>query len=100
MKAALSALALAFGLAGCGTIGWFPPIAPEQPPAGTCDARHLSRLVGRPGTPELGAEAQRRSGAARLRWIRPGDMVTMDLSPQRLNIHLDAQNRVDHFACG
>jgi peptidase inhibitor I78 family protein len=94
-------LALALALAGCGTtIQWFPPIAPEQAPEGTCDPRHLSRLVGRPGTPELGAEAQRRSGSARLRWIRPGDMVTMDFSPQRLNIRLDASNRVESFACG
>ena len=111
MKAALSALAFALGLAGCGTFGWFPPVAPERPPAGTCHidrllklvgrpADHLSRLVGRPATPELGAEAQRLSGAARLRFIRPGDMVTMEIDPQRLNIHLDAQDRVDHFVCG
>jgi Peptidase inhibitor I78 family len=90
MRAAL----LAFALIGCAAI------APERPPAGTCDAGRLSRLVGRPGTPELGAEAQRRSGAARLRWIRPGDVVTMDFSPQRLNIHLDARGRVESFACG
>ena len=101
MKPALLAFALALALAGCGTtIQWFPPIAPEQPPYGTCDARRLSRLVGRPATPELGAEAQRRSGADRLRWVRPGDMVTMDFSPQRLNIRLDAQDRVEGFACG
>ena len=111
MKAALSSLVLALGLAGCGTFGWFPPVAPERAPAGTCHidrrfklvgrpADHLSRLVGRPATPELGAEAQRRSGAARLRFIRPGDVVTMDFSPQRLNIHLDAQGRIDHFICG
>ena len=85
---------LAFALLGCATI------VPDRPPAGTCSTDRLARLIGRAGTPELGAEAQRRSGAARLRWIRPGDMVTMDFSPQRLNIHLDAQGRVDHFACG
>jgi hypothetical protein len=100
MKKALFALTLALGLAGCGTIGWFPPIAPEQPPAGTCHTDRLSRLVGRAATPELGAEAQRRSGALRLRFIRPGDVVTMEIDPQRLDIHLDAQGRVDHFACG
>ena len=112
MKAALLAPAVALALAGCGkTIGWFPPIAPEQPPAGTCHidrllrlvgrpADHLSRLVGRPATPELGAEAQRRSGAARLRFVRPGDVVTMEIDPQRLTIHLGADDRVDHFICG
>lgn len=88
---------LAFALAGCIDVG---PILPERPPPGTCAVEGLSRFVGRPGTPELGERARRRSGAARLRWIRPGDMVTMDFSPQRLNIHLDARNRVESFACG
>jgi type VI protein secretion system component VasA len=100
MKAALSAFAFALGLAGCGTIGWFPPVAPEQPPPGTCHIDRLLKLVGRPATPELGAEAQRLSGAARLRFIRPGDVVTMEIDPQRLNIHLDAEDRIDHFICG
>jgi Peptidase inhibitor I78 family len=88
MRAALIALALA----GCVT-------APPEP-SGPCRADGPAGLVGQAGTPDLGAEALRRSGALRLRWIRPGDMVTMDYSPQRLNIHLDAQGRVDHFACG
>ena len=88
MKAALLALALI----GCATI---PP-----EPSGQCNAGRLSDLVGRPATAELGAEALRRSGALRLRWIRPGDVVTMDFSPQRLNVHLDAGGRVERFACG
>ena len=67
---------------------------------GACRAEELSDLIGRPATSDLGAEAMRRSGARRLRWIRPGDVVTMDYSPDRLNIHLDAQNRVERFACG
>jgi hypothetical protein len=82
----------AVALIGCATV---PP-----EPSGQCNTDRLSGLVGRPATPELGTRAQRLSGAARLRWIRPGDVVTMDFSPQRLNVHLDAQNRVDHFACG
>ena len=83
---------LAIALIGCAT-------APPEP-SGQCDAGRLSGLVGRPASAELGAEARRLSGAARLRWIRPGDMVMMDFSPQRLNVHLDVQNRVERFACG
>ena len=93
MKAALAALALA----GCATA---PPAPPSAPMAGQCHADGLGDLVGRPADAGLGAEAMRRSGAARLRWIRPGDMVTMDFSAQRLNVHLDAQGRVERFACG
>jgi hypothetical protein len=83
---------LALALAACAT-------APAAPP-GQCHADRLGSLVGQAATPQLGADALGRSGALRLRWIRPGDMVTMDYSPQRLNIHLDARNRIDRFACG
>jgi hypothetical protein len=76
----------------------------EPPPrvegAGECDAAGLGDLVGRPATTELGAEALRRSRARTLRWIRPGDMVTMDYRSDRLNIRLDAQHRVEAFSCG
>jgi len=90
MRGALAALALA----GCAT-------APPSPaPVDQCHADGLGDLVGRPADGALGAEAMRRSGASRLRWIRPGDVVTMDYSAQRLNVHLDAQGRVDRFACG
>ena len=60
----------------------------------------LGDLVGRQATTELGAEAMRRSGSARLRWIQPGDVITMDYSESRLNIYLDSRNRVDRFICG
>ena len=90
MKAALAALALA----GCATAAAPPALS------GQCHAENLGDLVGRSATAELGADAMRRSGALRLRWIRPRDIVTMDYSAQRLNVHLNGQNRVDRFACG
>lgn len=91
----MKALALGLALAGCATVEPAP-----APPQGQCDAAAIADLVGQAATPEIGAEAMRRSGSARVRWLRPGDVMTMDYSLQRLNIHLDAQGRVDHFACG
>ena len=67
---------------------------------GVCNVEGLGDLVGREATTELGAEAMRRSGSARLRWIQPGDVITMDYSESRLNIYLDSRNRVDRFICG
>jgi len=84
-------------LPACTTI---PPEGAPPPPSGPCEADGLGDLVGRARTPDLGEEAQRRSGARRLRWIRPGDAVTMDYSPDRLNIHLDASDKAERFACG
>ena len=73
---------------------------PAEQGSGPCDASALGNLVGREPTQALGAEALRRSGARTLRWIRPGDAVTMDFRPDRLNVHLDARHRVERFACG
>ena len=35
-----------------------------------------------------------------LRVIRPGDAVTEDFSLQRLNVYLDAHDRIDRLSCG
>lgn len=67
---------------------------------GTCDASRAARLVGQEATSALGAEALRLTGASALRWIQPGDMVTMDYRPDRLNVKLDARNRIEQFTCG
>ena len=65
-----------------------------------CRAESVRDLVGRAATQELGAEALRRSGARTLRWIRPGDVVTMDYREDRLNVRLDTRNNVETFTCG
>ena len=74
---------------------------PESPPQlRSCDASGLGDLTGRPASQQLGAEAVRRSGARTVRWIRPGDAVTMDYRSDRLNINLDGAGRVEGFNCG
>jgi len=93
MKSPIAALALV-------TMGCATTPTEEEPARAGCHAEAAAALAGRTATAELGAEALRLSGARRLRWVRPGDMVTMDFSPQRLNVHLDAQGRVERFACG
>ena len=80
-----------------------PPEEEDVPQHGggaTCNAAPVQDLIGRTASQELGQEAVRRSGAQVLRWIPPGGMVTMDYRPDRLNIELDAQNRVTALRCG
>lgn len=79
-------------VAACATV-------PDQS-LGACSVDGLNDLVGRQASAELGADAMRRSRATRLRWIQPGDVVTMDYSESRLNIHLDSRNRVERIVCG
>jgi hypothetical protein len=79
-----------------------PPAADPEPggSAHGCSVERLGDLVGSEASSELGAEAIRRSGARRLRWIRPGDAVTMDYVAARLNVRLDQSGRVEAFDCG
>lgn len=69
-------------------------------PGYRCDASRAQGLVGQPASQDLGARALRLTGSRTLRWIRPGDAVTMDYREDRLNIHLDARGRVERLTCG
>lgn len=99
MIARLSIATLALATMACTTM------TPEEgePPlmgAGDCNADSARSLVGQQATAELGADALRRTGARTIRWIRPGDAVTMDYRTDRLNIELDGNGRVARFTCG
>jgi hypothetical protein len=69
-------------------------------PSAECDASKAEALVGRDASEANGAEAKRLTGARAIRWIRPGQAVTMDYSPSRLNIKVDASERIEGFSCG
>ncbi len=84
-----------------------PPAEPVEEPVPVhgqtgyiCDAAKAGGLIGRPASSALGSEALRLSGARTLRWIRPGDAVTMDYREDRLNIHLDGRSQVMRISCG
>ena len=82
-----------------------PPSAPEiYPVRGEsgrhCDAAKAKKLVGRKRSPAVEREALRRSGAAIVRWIPIGTMVTMDFRRDRLNLHLDRKGRILSVNCG
>ena len=100
-RAALGAMLM---ITGCTPL---PPAAAEEekvPVHGEsgarCDASRAQALVGRAASGNLGTEALRLTGSRSLRWIRPGDAVTMDYREDRLNIELDGQNRVARLRCG
>jgi hypothetical protein len=97
MKHLLSIIAL-FSV-GCTTISEPQQPAPPQL-AEPCSTDAVQNLVGKPGTPELAADAMKRVGARTVRWLRPGMPVTMDFRGDRLNIELDEQNRVVTLRCG
>ena len=97
MKAILGAMLMIS--AGCAAA---PPTEDGAAPkgGGSCDAAPTQKLVGRSRSRAAGAEARRLSGAAVLRWIPDGTMVTMEYREDRLSIWLDAQNRILRINCG
>ena len=101
MIARATAVGLLLASGACAAV---PPAEEEVPVHGEtgyrCDDSKGQHLVGRPADAAVGAEAQRLTGARSIRWIRPGDMVTMDYREDRLNIELDERNRVKRLRCG
>jgi hypothetical protein len=86
--------------APAGAEGEEPVPVHGETPGYRCDASGAQSLVGQQATQDLGARALRLTGARTIRWIRPGDAVTMDYREDRLNIHLDGRGRVERLTCG
>lgn len=88
-------------LAACAPVpppGPPPPTRPQRPPPephDACGAGRLQRFVGRPFR-----ALRPHVDTSRTRVLRPGDAMTMDYSPFRLNVLLDRNGRVDRIWCG
>ena len=100
-----SLLAVAAGavfLAGCAAQAPAPAPAPaaRAEPVYQCNADGARFAVGQPLTPQLEAAARVRSGAGVVRALKPGEAVTMELNGGRLNLDVDARNRVTDVRCG
>jgi Peptidase inhibitor I78 family len=87
-------LILAAGLLQACTLEMPQPV-PPQTDLTSCYAVGLEGLVGAPVRllPANGAWSA-------LRIIRPGDMVTMDYSPTRLNVRVNAMDIILSLSCG
>jgi hypothetical protein len=96
MKALIGAMLMVSGCAAT------PPAEAEVPVhgGGSCNAAPAQKLVGRAKSSAAGGQARRLSGAAAVRWIPEGTMVTMEFREDRLNIHLDRRNKIVRINCG
>lgn len=78
------------GLAAC--VAATPPLPPEQD---SCGAGQLQGLVGQPA-----AALQAMRFSQPLRVIGPDTMVTLDYNADRLNIHVDEEEKISRVVCG
>lgn len=81
------------------------PAAPSElraPPAmsGDCDAAPAKAFVGKQSSPDILMQARTAAGAKIARTLKPGQMVTMEFSAQRLNLDVDAQGVITGVRCG
>lgn len=79
-----------------------PPVAPAPPmmAPGKCDAAAAQFAVGRTIDAKLAEEVRVKSGAQRVRVVRPGQMVTMEFDAMRLTLDVDANGRLNSARCG
>jgi hypothetical protein len=71
---------------------------PEKP--GTCDASKVQWAVGHTGDEATMARIWRESGAGLIRPLIKGQAAQRDYKPDRVNIHLDGNNKIVAVDCG
>ena len=103
----LAAFGAAVLMAGCAAPAPAPApaaaaaaAAPPPEPVFQCSADGARFAVGQPLTPQLEAAARVRAGAGTVRVLKPGDAATTELNGGRLNLDVDARNRVRNVRCG
>jgi hypothetical protein len=85
-------LLILLGLPGCAD----EPRLPEP----RCRAAGAAAELGKTADEKVVDDARYAAGAMRTRVIRPGQVVTMELDPQRLNIEVDETGRIRRLRCG
>ena len=73
---------------------------PLPGPPRACRAENAQRFVGVVFRPAVARRAQRAARARTVRVIRPGQPVTMDFRPDRLNVEIDERAIVRAVRCG
>ncbi len=103
-------LALLVALAGAACAGTPPtaavapapadlPPAAEEPPM-TCQADKGQWALGQTAEDTVVAKIVADTRSERVRVIRPGMAVTMDFREERVNVEVDAENRIVSVRCG
>jgi hypothetical protein len=73
---------------------------PARMPEPRCRAAGAEAELGKTVDDKVADDARYAAGAMRTRVIRPGQAVTMDADPQRLNIEVDETGRIRRLRCG
>jgi hypothetical protein len=87
-------------LTGCAGLGGSASTPGASQPPANCDAAAAQFAIGQSFGPALERDVRARSGASIVRWLSPGQAVTMEFNPARLNLTLDGRSRITKVGCG
>lgn len=73
---------------------------PSDAPASDCDSDGVQNMLGQPYSDSVGETVRQRSGSRVIRLLRPGQVMTMEYDPSRINIILDAKGAIQALRCG
>ena len=94
------AAALALSLSACMTTPAPANAGPNPPPANTCIAGLGAWAVGKQATAEIVERVRVDSHSGMVRVIRPGQMITMDIRADRVDIRVDTASVILAVNCG
>lgn len=95
-------VAAALAMAACTTTPTAEAGADDAPRRGgaKCNADPVQWAVGQAGDQATMGRVWRESGAGLIRPIGPNQAVTMDYRGDRVNVHLDKDNKIIRITCG
>lgn len=73
-------------------------IAPSEP--SPCGEDKAARFMGAVATLATRKVVESAAGPAQIRWITPGQAITLDFNQARLNVILDENNKIATMRCG
>lgn len=76
-----------------------PPPSPPQAAVDECGAGKLAAYLSQPATDDVLAKLRHDAGHDKIRVIRPGQPVTMDYRPDRLNVEVGEDGRITKLHC-
>ncbi|HEY0295838.1 MAG TPA: I78 family peptidase inhibitor [Bordetella sp.] len=69
-------------------------------PSKDCDAQPVQNMLGQAYGDSVGESVRQRSGSNAVRLLKPGQVMTMEYNPARINIILDAKGAIEALRCG
>lgn len=89
-------------LAACAASTVLQPVSagPTVKRDGVCHADRVAWPVGKPANEQVMKQAWQESGSGLVRPIAPGQALTRDFRPDRLNVSINASNVITQVNCG